>query len=341
MITTDALAVVPPMKITGLLHGRWAVQALKTALEVELFSYLADKALSAQELALRANLNQKATQLLLSALVSMDYLTFADEQYDLTEVSRLYLVKSSQTYFGNYVLAADLVDIAWRELTNALKDGKQRAMVNNDQEAAQFFPKLAENIFPINYTTAAVVARQLKVESLNTEFRVLDLACGSAVWSIPFAELNKHVRVDALDFPPVLEVAKRFAAQHEVGAQYNFLPGNWRDVSLEKNTYDVVTLGHILHSEGKELSIALVAKAVEVLKPGGTLVVAEFLSNDERNGPIFAALFALNMFLLTEKGCVFSVSEMTALMQEQGLKDVNRLHLPFWGSESPVMVGRK
>lgn len=341
MTTLSMQATAPPMKITGLMQGRWATQTLKTAVELDIFSTLEAEPLTAQQLATKAGLNFQALELLLNALVSMEYLKREGNKYSLTEVSALYLVKSSPVYFGKHILSEDLMLAVWQDLTATVRDGKARAAVNQDNEAEKFFPELAANIFPINYTTAGMVARELKANESQSGFKILDIAAGSAVWSIPFAEMNKRSSVDALDFTPVLDVTKRFVERHGVADQYKYLAGNWREVAIEQGSYDFVLLGHILHCEGKELSDKLLAHAYSALKPGGVVVVAEFLTNDELTGPLFPMLFALNMLLLTENGCVFSVSELKTMFEQAGFKEARRLSLPFWGPESPVMVARK
>lgn len=197
--------------------------------------------------------------------------------------------------------------------------------VNKDLQAEEIFPKLAEAIFPNSYATARQVATLLKTDKIKTEWLVLDLAAGSAVWSIPFAEASPKVKVDALDFDAVLKVTKHFTNKFAVQDRYAFITGNWRDVQLKENTYDIVILGHILHSEGRDVSKALLKRCFDVMKPGGRLVVAEMISNDDRSGPVFPIMFALNMFLATTEGCVFTESELKDLVEEAGFKKPYRL----------------
>src|SRR5579885_2079872 len=305
----------PPLKITSLWHGRWAVYAVKAALELDLFSVLKQGGQTAGEIAAGLACDPRGTKILLDALVGLELVGRVDDRYRLTEPADLYLVQSSPLYIGDYL--------------------------NHDDEAQKFFPDLAAALFPLNYTTAQMVARQLAVETLLPGARVLDIACGSGVWSIAMAELNKNLQVDAVDFPPVLAVTRRFAERCEVLHQYAFIPGNWSEVKLEENTYDVAILGHILHSEGRDLSRQLLKLCHDVLQPGGRLVIAEFMPNNDRTGPPWPLLFELNMFLLTERGCVFTANELSSDLEEAGFTDTCRLELPFWGDQSPIVLASK
>src|SRR5579875_323328 len=331
----------PPLKITSLWHGRWAVYAVKAALELDLFSVLKQGGQTAGEIAAGLACDPRGTKILLDALVGLELVGRVDDRYRLTEPADLYLVQSSPLYIGDYLKRADELDREWSRLTEAIRAGHPVRQVNHDDEAQKFFPDLAAARFPLNYTTAQMVARQLAVETLLPGARVLDIACGSGVWSIAMAELNKNLQVDAVDFPPVLAVTRRFAERCEVLHQYAFIPGNWREVKLEENTYDVAILGHILHSEGRDLSRQLLKLCHDVLQPGGRLVIAEFMPNNDRTGPPWPLLFELNMFLLTERGCVFTANELSSDLEEAGFTDTCRLELPFWGDQSPIVLASK
>jgi hypothetical protein len=75
---------------------------------------------------------------------------------------------------------------------------------------------------------------------------VLDIAAGHGLFGINFAQSNPKVKVTALDWPSVLEVAKGNAAAAGVGGQYSLKPGSAFDVDFGSG-YDVVLLTNFLH----------------------------------------------------------------------------------------------
>ena len=70
---------------------------------------------------------------------------------------------------------------------------------------------------------------------------------------------------------------------------------------MDENTdleqeYDMVWLSQILHGEGPEEAESIVAKAAKALKPGGKILIHEFILDNTMAGPLFPALFALTNF---------------------------------------------
>jgi ubiquinone/menaquinone biosynthesis C-methylase UbiE len=332
---------VPPFKISALMQSDWANRALKAAVELDVFSALKGQDLTAAALAKKLSLNERATGLLLDAMVSLEFLQKSQNTYKLSDLAAIYLCKDSDLYMGKHIASKQLMDECWAGLTEVVRTGEPRARINDKAQGEAFFKDLTEAIFPLNYATAQMLADELKVSGMSGEPRVLDLAAGSAVWSLPMAQANKSLKVDALDFPGVLDVTGKFAEKFGVADRYEYLSGNWRDVKLADEAYDVILLGHILHSEGKELSEQLLKYCAAALKKGGTLVVAEFMENEERSGPMFATLFAINMMVSTAKGCVFTVEELKKMLEQAGLRDPKRLSLPFWEAQSPLIMAQK
>jgi hypothetical protein len=84
----------------------------------------------------------------------------------------------------------------------------------------------------------------------------------------------------------------------------------------------------------------VVRKAADGLKPGGLLLVHEFLLDDTLDGPEFPALFSLNMLLGTPGGQSYSGAQVRAMLAAAGLTDIVRLD--FSGpNSSGVIAGRK
>src|SRR5204862_4798799 len=104
------------------------------------------------------------------------------------------------------------------------------------------------------------------------------------------------------------------------------------------NSHDVATIGHILHSEGRERSRQLLRKVFRALVPGGIVAIQEFIPNKNRTGPPDALIFAVNMLVNTAAGDTFTFEEMSAWLREAGFVNPRLLDVP---SVSPLILANK
>jgi hypothetical protein len=89
-------------------------------------------------------------------------------------------------------------------------------------------------------------------------------------------------------------------------------------------SYDVAWLSQILHSNTIEECQALIEKTVAALESGGMILIHDFFLNDTMDGPLFPALFSMNM-LLNNQGRSYSEKEVREMMEKTGVQNIQRL----------------
>jgi ubiquinone/menaquinone biosynthesis C-methylase UbiE len=225
----------------------------------------------------------------------------------------------------------------WLHLNEIVATGQPVQAVNQETGGAAFFQSFVSDIFPMSYPAAQTLARHLNLGSNGQPVRVLDLAAGSGVWGITLAQSGPHVHVTAVDWPGVIPVTRQMTSRFNVGAQFSFVEGDLNKAGFGSD-HDIATLGHILHSEGEERSRALLAKTFQALKSGGTIVIAEFLVNRDRTGPLNGLLFAVNMLVNTEQGDTFSFEEIKSWLADAGFVNARTLDAP---GPSPLILATK
>jgi ubiquinone/menaquinone biosynthesis C-methylase UbiE len=149
---------------------------------------------------------------------------------------------------------------------------------------------------------------------------------------------DSGARVTAVDFPDILEVAQSYIKKFHAVKQFELRAGDFHEIPFERQGYDLIILGHICHMEGEAGSRKLIKKAFDALKPGGRILIAEFLSNDLRTGPEIPLLFAINMLLFTPQGDVFSAKDFKRWLNLSGFKKVSNLAVQY---PCGVVVGIK
>ena len=329
---------VTPQQITDLLWSARSAMALISGIDLEIFTHIANGKRTASQIAQAASADTRGMQYLLDALVGLGYLNKSGDQFGLEPVSAAFLVKGRETYMGVFAEETKMNLHAWNNLTEVVKTGKPIAAVNTDEGGREFFPKLVSAIFPLSFAGANAVAASLTNEQRNSIKNILDVAAGSGAWSLAFARAIPDAKVTAVDYPEVTPITRDFAKRFEAADRYNYIEGNLREVDFGRNKYDLVILGHIIHSEGEEWGQKLIQRSSDALKDGGILLIAEMVPNDERTGPVMPLVFGLNMLINTESGGVYTMKEYNAWLKDAGFKQIWTVDIP---GPSPVILATK
>ena len=312
---------------------------ISTAVELSLFTHIANGCTIVERVAESAGCDERATRMLLDAVVSLDLLKKdADGSYALTLEAEAYLVEGSPFYLGGMMGRVEDVIKSWANLTECVKTGKPVLAVEGREHGAEFFKQVVISLMPVHHPGALAAADALGIGSTWMGVRALDVGAGSGIWGIAVAQRDPTAHVTAFDWEPVLEVTKECVEQFGVAAQFDFRPGDMREDDFAPEQFDLVLLGHVCHSEGEEHSRALLAKAFVCLKPGGKLVIAEYVPDDNRAGPIMPLIFAVNMLVFTAAGDTFTFAEYAKWLKETGFTAVESIEAP---APSPLIVATR
>jgi SAM-dependent methyltransferase len=330
--------VVTPENIMRITWAGTETIALSTAVHFDLFTHIAAGKNTARELARTTKSSANSIERLLNVLVAMNLLGKDNKTYSLTPESDTFLVRDRSHYLGDLVLHGKDLLSGWKTLPKSIETGKSSFQLDTQKQGEEFFSGLVKALFPPNFTVSSVAAGIFKKKKKDIE-KILDVAAGSAAWSLGFAKQYPEANVTALDFPAVLNVTRQYVEQLGVESQYEYLGGDLSTISFGKNAYDLIILGHICHSEGERRSRKLIKKAAQALKDGGTLLIAEVLPNEDLTAPLSALLFSLNMLVFTSEGDVFPISQYKKWTEEAGLKDfevLDKVPSPF-----PLLLATK
>jgi 3-hydroxy-5-methyl-1-naphthoate 3-O-methyltransferase len=335
--TKKRAARVTPLKLIDDLWAARMALALIAGVDLDVFTTVSKGNKTVSEISKSLSVSSRALERLLDSLACMGYLTKRGTRYGLTPVSDTFLVRTKPSYMGAMANETRLTLPQWTQLADIIRRGKPASAINTD-EGRQFFPELVRSIFPLTYNAALGLVRSWPQAKLKKIGRVLDVAAGSGAWSLPFAQANPNVRVTAVDYPEVTAITREYAQQFDVADRYDYLEGDLRQIDFGQQEYDVVILGHIIHTEGEKWGKTLVEKSHKALKPGGTLVIAEMIPNDSRTGPVFPLLFGLMMTIVTEEGDVFTLAEYKKWLKQTGFRAVKLVQVE---APSPLILATR
>lgn len=332
------LKPVTPERIMQFAWGYAPTLVIESAVHHGVFDLLDKGPLTSAQVARKTGASLRGIKALLDVLVSFQLLSRKGEKFALTDESATFLVSTKPSFYGLLFrhMTGQLLQ-SWLQLKEVVRTGKPATKVNSQKQGAKFFAQFVESLFPLSFPAASALGNHLGVPKASAPLSVLDIGAGSGVWGISIAKQSPQVRIHAVDWPDVLKVTRKVAQKHGVANRLSTAEGDFFEADFGKG-HRLATIGHILHSEGRERSQRLLKKVFNALAPGGTVAIQEFVPNEERTGPPPALIFAVNMLVNTEAGDTFTFGEMSQWLKKAGFKNPRLLNVP---SVSPLVLADK
>ena len=294
--------------------------ALRGAIELDLFTTIAEGIVTVPDIAKRIQASEKGTRVLCDFLVVIGFLQKTGFEYSLTPDSAFFLDRRSPAYMGTTAIFLGAMEdriAAFKDVAAAVRKGGTTLPGAGSMEPDDpIWVTFAQSMAPMMAMPAQLIAQMLE-SSKGAPWKVLDIAAGHGVFGIAIAKQNPNARIVAVDWAAVVEVAKDNAAKAGVADRYSTIPGSAFDVALGEN-YDVALLTNILHHFNSETNEKLLSRIHAALKPGGVVATLEFVPNEDRISPPVAASFSMTMMATTEHGDAYTFAELNSMFHNAG-----------------------
>jgi hypothetical protein len=314
--------------------------ALKAAVELELFTAVAEGSRDPRSIAARCQASERGVRILSDFLVVTGFLTKGEGGYGLTQDSALFLDKRSPAYMGGaleFLLAPTLL-AGFEDLAGAVRKGGTAVPGGGTVSVENpVWVKFARAMAPMAAPAAGHLPPLVGAKQQG-EFKVLDLAAGHGLYGLAFARHNPEASVVALDWPGVLEVAKENARGAGVAGRYSTIEGDAFGAEFGGG-YDVVLLTNFLHHFDPPTCEQLLRKVHAALKEGGAALTLEFVPNEDRVTPPLPAAFSLTMLAGTPAGDAYTYAELERMFANAGFAGSEAHPLP--ASPQQAIISRK
>ncbi len=324
MSTTGQQLHVTPERILGLGLGFWGSKTLLSAVELGLFSVLAEGPASEEDVRERLGLHPRASRDFLDALVALGMLERRDGLYANTAESDVFLDKAKPSYVGGLLeMANHRLYPFWGWLTEALQTGEPQneARTGDDFFAAIYADpdRLREFLHAMSGISAGAshaIAARFPWDRYGT---VLDLGCAEGGLLVTLAQTHPHLRGTGFDLPPVREAFEDHVADNGLADRLTFAAGDFFRDGLP--AAEVVTLGHVLHDWSLEEKRTLLSRVHDALPDGGAVIVYESIIDDDRSSNAFGLLMSLNMLIETPAGFDYTGADCCRWLEEAGFRE--------------------
>ncbi len=311
--------------------GYWRSSTLHAAVKLEIFTVLGNDHLTSAEVSTKIKASERGLAMLLNGLVALGLLEQNEERYQNTTFSRSSLVKGEPGYVGYIIMHHfHLVD-AWAKLHQAVIQGGPVEKRSHGEEVER--ESFQMGMFNLASAIAPAIASAVNLEGRR---HLLDLGGGPGTHAIHFCLANPELKATIYDRQTTAPFAQKTTERFGVADRIDFVAGDFNADPIA-GSFDVAWLSQILHSNSPEECRILIEKTVQALEPGGLILIHDFFLNDSLDGPLFPALFSMNM-LLNNQGRSYSEKEVSAMLRQAGAREIHRL--PFQGpNDSAILCG--
>jgi len=309
-------------------------QVLFTGNRLGVFSTLAHKTMTADELAVAIQASPRGTRILCDALVSLELLEKNGTAYRNSAVALQYLTDDAPSPRSAILRHSARLYERWAGLPHAVKTGQPVLETWISPELREDEREHALAMADVGRTSAQETAEHLDLTDVKS---LIDIGCGPGLYSIEFARRNPPLHATLFDNEKTLEIARHNVEQAGLEERIHYQVGDILTDEI-RGKFDFVFISNLIHSFSFDQNAAMVRKCAASLKSCGRICIKDFLLNPDRSGPKWQALFAVNMLVNTEYGDCYTLEEIQQWFRDADMDFVEDIEI---GNHSCMVIGQK
>ena len=301
----------------------WATGILGTAVVHSVFTHIDGGATTLALLSERAGLSERGTQALLDGLTGLGLLVVEGGHYRNSPEASAYLVEGKSTYFGDFVRVNFKVMPKWTGLPEAAKSGGSVLSLSGVVDA-EYWSELVIAIAPLSLPVARQAAEELRVADAGA-CAILDVAGGAGAFSAVFLGANPKATATQIDWSNVNRIARGFVtgvSGASAEQRFTTIDGEFLKTDYGTAAFDFAVYSHMAHGVTPEENVQALVKLRRALKPGGTLIINEFVVNDDGTATPFILTFSANILFHSAGGRGWREAEYRKWLAGAGFTDV-------------------
>jgi len=309
-------------QVSAITYGFMASKALFAALAFDLFTQIAHGADTAPALATAAGVAENRLVTLLTALKSLGLISEIGGRLANAPATSHYLVAGAPGDFRDYVrwVNGAFGYESFLHLDKALR-GERVFADKGFYEGLIYDSGIGGERFSAAQHTGSLGPARLMAKRIDLRGRrtLLDVGGGSGAYSIAFCAANPELSATILDFPQTIDTAKRCVREADLADRIGHLAGNAVLVDWPE-TQDVVLMSYVWSAVGEADIAVLAQRAAAALSSGGLLLIHDFMVDDARDGPPFAAWYLVGSMLDNPSAVCLTPSYVEGVLRNAGFR---------------------
>jgi hypothetical protein len=304
--------------ISAITYGFMASKALFAALDFDLFTRIEQGVASSAALATETGIAENLMVTLLTALKSVGLIAEREGRFSNAPATSRFLVAGAPGDFRDYVRRVNgaFGYESFRHLSAALRGERifpyEGLVYSSGIGGAQF--SSAQHSGSLG--PARLMSKRV---DLSDRKQLLDVGGGSGAYTLAFCAANPRLKATILDFPQTIETAKTYARQSGLGDRIAHLAGNAIITDWPKG-HDVVLMSYVWSAVGGDDIAVLARRAFDVLPPGGLVLVHDFMVENSREQPPFAAWYLLGSVFDNPNAVCLTPAYVQDALRQAGFK---------------------
>jgi 2-polyprenyl-3-methyl-5-hydroxy-6-metoxy-1,4-benzoquinol methylase len=308
-----------PARIVDTLIAYWRSDALKAAIDLDLFTALGGRRRTAAQLAAQCDAEGPGLRTLCDYLASLGLLRVRRGRYSSAPDARRFLDAASPDALVAIprFFNADPLASAFSHLARTVRHGAPPIAASRRERMWRTFATAA---LPLRRWFAGPAADALLKMRL-VRGRILDVGAGASPLGIELLRRTEDTSLVVQDRPSIVRVALRHARDSGVRDRVSALAGDARTVAWP-GPFDLILMVNVLDYLDEDVAARILKKARAALAPAGTLAVCSPLLDESRTGPADAVAHALMLVALGAAGRAATVGETTRRLRRAGFSTV-------------------
>ncbi len=300
--------------ISSLCHGFFESRLLLSAVEMDLFTLLAGKWLSCEQIAGPRGWDPFALRVMLDALVVSGLLVRRGTDYSTTEISGAYLASDGEFSIREQALVGSSLWVKWGQLTDRIvgsgvlgtRDDISHAIGAMNRVSPRFAPGIAALVRP------------------ELSHSVLDVGAGSGAYSVAFLRRDRSLAVTIFERPEVLRLCVEYLRVGEFEDSVRLVEGDYRCDEFPPDQGMVFLSPGIADLSRQSIS-DLLQRCYRAIRPAGRLVIRDYIMTPDRLQPREGAMHAVSTLVGTNGNGPYTFPEVRQMLEEAGFVDVRLL----------------
>lgn len=313
---------------------------LLAAIELKVFNELSEPG-SAEAVARAMGSHPENTGLFLDALVACDFLEKKNSLYWNTPVVQAFLMESSPTYLGIFLVRSfRMILTGLSDLPALVKKGPPPLSSDADMVSEEMWTQFAVPM--ANYQWAGTAQQAVEIISGLPEFpsfrKMLDMGGCPGVIGIAIVASHPSMKGVIFDKPAVVNVAATFVKEYEMEDRMEVMGGDYNHDFIGEG-YDMIWASAALNFAGDNMD-PLMKKIYDALNPGGVFAIFQDGLTDERTKPNEIVLAMISSALMGQDMC-FDQGFIADSMLRSGFNTVHSRTVNTPMGQMDLDIGRK